>query len=161
MLAMMVFMLAQAQQAQQVQPNYLGWANLLITLGLGVGVAWGGAKIRRMESLESRLDSKAEQLIESKLAVRTGELMTEIRVMMVEMRQINDRLKSGDAAFGEIFDKSHDLEIKIIERISQTCATKTDVQNMNHRFDAMQQRFDVMQQAVARALVAKLEQEQL
>lgn len=134
--------------------NALMVINLVVNGLLTIVVAWVAAKTRRIESLESRLEAKAEQLIDSRMSAKTGELMTEVRVMMAEMRQINARLQNGDRAFGEIFDKSHALEIKIIERISQTCATREDVRHLSQRFDSLQQ-------AVARALVAKLEQEQL
>ena len=126
----------------------LSLLNLVVSVVMAFVLAWVATRTRKIETLEGELKATAANLVETQITVKTSELSGLIRVLTNEIQSINRRLERGDGHFDQLGQKGHELELKIIERITERCATKEDVR-------ALSQRFDALQQAVARALVER------
>jgi chromosome segregation ATPase len=122
------------------------WAiQLAVSAVLGLVLAWVANRTREIETLKSQLRSTAEELVETQIAVRTGELMTALKVLTAEVQTINKRLERGDAEFDGLGEGAHKLELKTQSMLGElkqwvmaNMATRDDVKTLNDRFDGLQ-----------------------
>lgn len=134
----------------------LNLLNLVVTTVMAFVLAWVATRTRKIESLEGELKAAAAHQVDTQIAAKTMELSGLIRVLTNEIQGINRRLERGDGYFDQLGQKGHELELKLIERITERCATKEDMRLLSQRFDAMQQAMArVIVQRVERPLVAK------
>src|SRR5689334_11391950 len=96
------------------------WAiNLIVSIGLGVGMFFLTQRTRRIESLESRLEEKAEALVEAQIAAKTGELSGAMRELAGEIKRINQRLEDGDGSIEKLGEKGTQLEVALKAQTSE------------------------------------------
>lgn len=118
--------------------------NLLATIILAVIMTGVAARTRKIEQLEDSLATKAEQLVDAKVAVRFGELATSIATLTVEVRKINERLEHGEQNFDHLGDRATQTQISIANErtefyrhLADRFATKSDVGALERKLDSL------------------------
>jgi hypothetical protein len=92
--------------------------------------------------LKHNLESRTDQLIESKLAGVAVELEGVIKLFNERIKNIRERLTAGDGDFDDLNKRDHELEARFNIRFDQlkdwlhaNFATKADTQALHHRID--------------------------
>lgn len=132
------------------------WTIALFVINLIVGalVAWLTFRERQREQritrLETNLEQRAEELIESKLAGVVNQLQGVINVVNERVSNIRERLAAGDTNFADLDKRDRELQMRFDMRFEQLkdyiqehFATKDDlrenVKGLHRRIDTVKQ----------------------
>lgn len=113
--------------------NILIIVQLIVTVVMAVFMAVLNAKAKKIDTLEGELKRSTERVIGEQLS----SIENRVSVQSVELRTrvstIEARLLAGDATLKKLGDRDHDLEIKVLNAISDlkdVVATKDDLDRL-------------------------------
>jgi len=142
-------------------PDWLQWANLVLTLILTSGVAWVGSKARKIETLEKSLADAAETMIEQKFEAYETKCKLSHVATEREIADMRRRLEKGDGNFDELGAGEHRLEIKLVaaigdmkEAMLKQCADRDEVKELSGQVANLAGRFDGLERAIAMDIAA-------
>lgn len=147
-----VFFLATAADASQI--SVAQWVfNTLLTLGM----AYFAMKDRKFETLEEKNEQKTKELVATQFELHAAKLAASMAELTTRLDGVQQRLERGDESFNHLGERDQKAEVRFVMQmgelkqwVTQNCATREDVKEMNQRFDALQR-------AVAKSLVSALE----
>lgn len=100
------------------------------------------SKTQRITTLEADVKKAAGEAIDNRLIALRAEQLAPISVLNNNMAAVHMRLADGETAFRKLREKDSMLEVQFIERLSQlkqliseTCATKDDLREMEDRLN--------------------------
>jgi hypothetical protein len=112
-------------------------SNLVVSIVLSIVMAVIAQKLRRIDSLESKLDAKTEQIVDQRFAHHAK---------ICDMRHglVDGRLKDGDEAFDELSAEGKDLAMKMATQIAglktwiaENCASRAEQKEIARDVEAI------------------------
>ena len=88
------------------------WISLGGEVVLALIMFWVGSKAAKIDQLETRLDVKADKLIDTKFESISGELKNSMNSLAAKIEMINLRLDKGEGTFDRLGDQDHKTEVR-------------------------------------------------
>jgi hypothetical protein len=114
----------------------LGTASLLQTLAL----FYVGAKASKIDRLESQLEARTTELVEAKLAGKTGELFALLQATKTELESVRRELANGRDRFNQGDARARQIEVDTLREISKVREQMATRDDLTKLWEAIQER---------------------
>jgi len=117
--------------------------HIIIEIVMAIVLAYVGAKARKIDGLERRLEIKSQDLIDARFKLLETEIKGWFNAFNTQLGHINSRLRDGDEHFDTDADRLQKQEIQT-ERLKawmlEKFATREDQQNIGETISTILQK---------------------